>query len=149
MVDDKKKKTPEPAPIPYEKNQAVVPLCCCITVVNDHQSYAICDFLYAQDAAIACIMHARGTASSQFYEVMGLDEAKKQVIIAVMRKDKWPAYKAELTERFKVSPYAKGISYIIPINSVAGVSIYKMLANIQTIDKPIKPKKSLIGGITK
>jgi hypothetical protein len=149
MADDKKKKMPEPAPVPYEQNHSVVPLCCVITVVNDHQSYAICDLLYSHEAAIACIMHARGTAATQFYEVMGLDEAKKQVIIAVMRKDKWPAYKADLVERFKVSPYAKGISYIIPINSVAGVSIYKMLANIQTIDKPIKPKKSLIGGITK
>lgn len=145
MAKDPLKKE-QPAPAPYEDNHKLVPLVFVVTVINDHQSYAIVDLLNQQEAAIACIMHARGTAPSHFYEVVGFDGTLKQVVVAILKQDKWPAYKLALQERFAVSPYAKGIAFTIPIDAVAGVSIYKMLANMQVIDRPIKPKKSLIGG---
>jgi len=135
--------------VPYEENHKLLTLCFCVTVVPENQASAIVDLLEKFEAAAAFISHGKGTATSDFYEVMGIGEAKKQIIISVIKKEKWPLYKVALEERFSISEYAKGISFIIPIDSLVGVSVYKMLANIQQIDRPIKTKKTLIGGQNK
>jgi len=135
--------------VPYEENHKLLSLCFCVTVVPDNQASAVVELLEKNEAAVAFISHGKGTATSDFYEVLGIGEAKKQIVVTIIKKDKWPALKAALGERFSVSEYAKGISFIIPIDSLIGVSVYKMLANIQQLDKPNKPKKTLIGGQNK
>jgi hypothetical protein len=58
----------------------------------------------------------------------------------LIRADRWDVYKAQLAQRFSVSKMAKGIAYAVPVDSVAGISIYKMLTNTRLFEKPISAK---------
>ena len=128
--------------VPYEKTHKLRHLLFVFTIVGSGQGKAIVDLNVEHEAAIAINCGGKGTAPSNIYSVFGVGELKKDVIISVMRADKWPSYKQKLSERFAVSKLAKGLAFNIPIDSVAGISIYKMLTNTRLFEKPIKPGKA-------
>lgn len=127
--------------IPYEENHELIRLGLVITVVAHGQAGAIEDRLKKADCALMLRTHGSGTATSEFYEALGFNDSKKQILFSVVRKDRWPELAANLEKRFAVSPYARGISFFVSINSISGVSVYKMLANKQQIDYTIKRKQ--------
>lgn len=127
--------------IPYDKTHHLKKLLLVMTIVGQGQGKFVLDLNNENEAAIAFSCSGKGTAPSALYSVFGVGELKKDVVLSVMREEKWPAYRAGIEARFAVSKLAKGLSLAIPIDSVAGVSIYKMLTNTRTIEKPIEVKK--------
>ena len=126
---------------PYEKTHRLRHLLLVFTIVGNGQGKAIVDLNIEHEAAIAINTGGNGTAPSNIYSVFGVGELKKDVIISILRADRWPSYKQRLEERFAVSKLAKGLSFSIPLDAVAGISIYKMLTNTRLFEKPIKPGK--------
>ena len=121
--------------IPYEENHKLHRLLFVTVVVRDGQRDAISEILFNNEAFICTCFHGRGTATSAMIEVMGIGELKKDVIISIVKEDRWPILKSELEARFGISALSKGIAYCCPIESVLGVSIYKMLSNTQFQEK--------------
>ncbi|MBO4540396.1 MAG: P-II family nitrogen regulator [Bacilli bacterium] len=126
--------------IPYEENHELIQLGLVITVVAHGQAGAIEDRLKKCDCALMLRAHGSGTATSEFYEALGINDSKKQIIFSVLRKDRWSELSSSLEKRFSVSSFSRGISFFVPMNSISGVSVYKMLANKQQIDYTVKRK---------
>lgn len=127
------------APLPYEQTHRLRQLLLVATIVEEGQAQSIIALNNENEVAICFTCYARGTAPS---EVLSLIGGKKDVVFSVMRADKWPIYKAQLKERFSVSKLSKGIAFCVPIDSVAGVSIYKMLSNTRLFEKPTRKGKA-------
>jgi hypothetical protein len=122
--------------VPYEKTHRLRQLLFVTTIVDAEQGDAIIQINYDNEAAICLQMRGKGTAPKDVALLNGT--SKKDVIFSILRADKWGSYKAQLENRFAVSKAAKGIAYATPLDSVAGVSIYKMLSNTRQFEKPMK-----------
>ncbi|HAS56075.1 MAG TPA: hypothetical protein DEF61_04190 [Firmicutes bacterium] len=121
--------------VPYEKTHKLQRLLFVTVVVRDGQRDAINAILFDNEAFFCASFHGRGTAPSTIIEVMGIGELKKDVIMSVVKEERWPLLKKDLEKRFGVSSLSKGIAYVCPVDSVMGVSIYKMLSNTQFSEK--------------
>lgn len=130
-----------PGIAPYDKIHKLKPLRLLVVVVNAGQSESITSILEMNESALMMILRGRGTASREVYQTIAGGELRKNVILAVIREDRWPSIKGALRARFSVSALSRGIAYTVPIDSVAGVSIYKMLGNQRFIMAPVKPTK--------
>ena len=123
--------------VPYEANHRLRTLFLVTTVVSQGQADFILQISKANEAAICLVCRGTGTAPEEIVTVA----QKKDVVFSLIREDRWPKYKEALEERFAVSKIAKGIAYAIPLDSVAGVSIYKMLTNTRLFEKPTSATK--------
>jgi len=127
---------------PYEANHRLRNLFFVTTVVSQGQADFILQISKTNEAAICLV--CRGTGTYLRDETMAIPE-KKDVVFSIIREDRWASYKATLEERFAVSKMAKGIAYAIPLDSVAGVSIYKMLTNTRLFEQPTSANKEKKG----
>lgn len=121
----------------YEKEHKLEKIGLVVTVINDGQASAIVNMLNGVNSAVSFITHGEGTAKNDFYDVFGVGEQKKQVIFSTLKKNDWETYAKLLNERFSVSQAAKGISFMLNIDAVSGVSTYKFLT-----DRRIEPKET-------
>lgn len=131
-----------PAPknyVPYEASHRLRKLLLVTVVVSDGQADSILEIVKRNEAALCWACRGQGTAPKDL--LLSNNVTKKDVVFAVVREDCWPELKHTLEERFSLSKIAKGIAYAIPLSSVAGVSIYKMLSNTRLFEKPINPKE--------
>ena len=126
---------------PYDKSHRLHRLYLAVTVVTDGQAQAIINLVKRADSALSCVMYGTGTAPSAVYRMFAMSDPKKNVVFSVIRQDQWPAFKKSLEERFGVSPAAKGIAFAMPIDSVFGVSVYKMLADLRSFETPLNDKR--------
>ena len=126
--------------VPYESTHRLRPLYFVTTVVNENQSEYIVNLNREEEAAVCFVCHGKGTAPKEALQLLR-QATKKEVVFSVLRADRWPSYKEKLDQRFSVSKMAKGIAYAVPMDSIAGVSIYKMLSNTRLFEKPVPVKK--------
>lgn len=112
-----------------EAKKAYHPLCIAITVVNQGQGGAITKIMETSGAATSFVFHGEGTAINHFYEIFTLENANKQLILTPMRESLWLTVKTKLETRFNVSKVAKGISFIVKVNSIIGTNAYKFVAD--------------------
>ena len=125
---------------PYEKTHDLKRLLFVVTIVGQGQSKAIIDLNLENEVALCLSVAGLGTAPRPLYAVFGVGELKKDVVFSVMREEKWRVYREQISARFSVSSLAKGLCFCIPIDSIAGVSIYKMLSNTRQFERPIETK---------
>ena len=100
-----------------------------ITVVNREKVELFTDLLQAFEINMQMVFSARGTASSEILNLMGLEESGKSVIFSIIREDLAPDAMKGLEEKFATLRGGKGIAYTVPLSSVAGVAIYQFLSN--------------------
>ncbi len=112
-----------------EKTKVTERLYLLITIVNSGQASAIAKILMDQGDSAAYVCHGNGTASSDLYNVFGLSNQEKQILFAPIRYSSYPGIKEELEQRYQASKYAKGVSMLLPIESLIGKAAYKFLAN--------------------
>lgn len=126
--------------VSYESTHRLRHLLLVTTIVPSGQSQAIIELNNKNEAAMCVVSIGKGTLPPELHTVL-MPTEKREVIFSILREDCWPAYKKQLEERFAVSKLSKGIAYTIPVDSVAGVSIYKMLSNTRMFEKPINIEK--------
>ena len=132
---------PEEGYAPYDKIHKLKALRLLVVVVGAGQADSITSILEMNESAVMWICRGMGTAPGEISQAFAGGELKKNVVFAIIREDRWPSIKGALRARFSVSNLSRGIAYTVPIDSVAGVSIYKMLGNQRFITRPEKPKK--------
>jgi len=120
--------------VPYDQSHRLRKLYLVFTIVNNGQANSIIELLNKCECALTVVMHGKGTAPTETYSLFAGDP-KKNVLVSVLREDRWPSYQAALEARFGISAMAKGIAFAIPMDTVFGVSIYKMLSNNRSIEK--------------
>jgi len=124
VVSGKKEETK-----PFEEAHKLEGLYWFVAVVNDGQGDAIVNILNHHEVSACFLCHGSGTATSDFYHVLGFDVSKKQLVSGLTKKREWPGIKKDVTERFAVSAYSKGIAFVISVDSICGVSAYKFVTN--------------------
>ena len=121
----------------YEKEHQLEKLGVVIIVVNDGQASAIVNLLNKANSAVSFITHGEGTAKNDLYDVLGVGEQKKQIIISTLKRKDWVSLASLIEERFSYSRAAKGIAFMIDIDAIASVSTYKFLT-----DRREEPKEN-------
>ncbi len=122
--DEKPQKT-----TPYEKEHKLEKLGLMITVVNEGQANAIINLTHGVNSATSFTTHGEGTAENNVYDVLGIGDKRKQIVFSTIKKKDWPTMAKLLNERFSVSKAAKGISFLLGIDAVGTVSVYKFLTD--------------------
>lgn len=124
----------------YEQTHRLRSLLLVTTIVSEGQSEAIVAINNRHEAALVFVCFGKGTAPVEAFLAHHIS-SKREVVFSVLRAEKWPEYKEALRQRFSISKLSKGVAYAVPIDAVAGVSIYKMLSNTRLFEKPIIPGK--------
>ncbi len=125
-------KTPPPDQkerLSYEKAHVLDQLCFLMAVVPNGQASAIVALEQKCEVAAAFVCHGMGTATSDIYEVFGLGENHKQIVFSLLKEGNWPKLKTLLAQRFAVSEASHGVAFLAKIDSLCGISVYKMMSN--------------------
>ena len=123
---------------PYEKTHRLKSLLLVVTIVGQGQGEAIISIANKYECNLSFLTRGKGTAPNNFYALLGSGSLKKEVVFSVIKEATYEGFAKELEARFAISEMAKGISFCIPIDSVAGVSVYKMLSNTRYFEKAKK-----------
>ena len=87
------------------------------------------DLLQTFDVNMQMSFSARGTASSDILQLMGLEESEKSVIFSIIREDKAAEALRALEQRFATIKRGKGIAYTVPLSGMIGASLYQFFCN--------------------
>lgn len=123
------KKKDEKNHLPYESTHALDPLYFLVAIIPNGQASAIVDLVIKAEAAACFVCHGKGTATRDIYEVLGMGESHKQIVLSLIKETNWTKLRAAFVTRFAISDWSKGVAYVIKIDSLCGVSAYKMLTN--------------------
>lgn len=100
-----------------------------VTVVNRSKALFYVDTLEEYEVNMQMVLYGKGTADSEMLNLLGLAESDKAVILSVIREDNTKEILATLHEKFEKVKNGKGIAFLIPMQSIIGVSIYQFLSN--------------------
>lgn len=100
-----------------------------ITVVNREKVEFYTDLLQTFDVNMQMSFSARGTASSDILQLVGLEESEKSVIFSIIREDKAAEALRALEQRFATIKRGKGIAYTVPLSGMIGASLYQFFCN--------------------
>lgn len=106
-----------------------------VTVVDRSKALYYTDLLEQFEVNMQTVIYGKGTAGSEMISLLGLAEPDKAIIISFVREDKINDVKDILNEKFKKIKNGKGISFVISMKSIIGVSIYQFLSNNTTFIK--------------
>ncbi len=118
-----------PALKPYDQRVQTHALSLVVTIVNRNQDDFFTDNYEACGAALSVVLYAYSKPPASILEYLGVGETKKDIILTVGRSAFVPAMLAKASERFRLSPQAKGIAFALPVTGVAGIAVYKFLAD--------------------
>jgi len=93
---------------------------CMIAIVDRGKSNAIVKFLREKNIMCNFVMQAHGTASTQWQNLLGIGDTKKDVIVSVMDKTKTKEILEGLGDEFGMRKAGHGIAFFIGVNSIGG-----------------------------
>jgi len=111
-----------------------------VLIVNQGVGDVYIEQLYSLESNLQLKILGNGTVSKEIQNLLGLNEVKKDIIFAVMREEKLDEAFEYIKTRFKLSKKHRGIAFSVKINSLVGVSVYKLLSNTLEL-KPNGGKK--------
>lgn len=123
-----KRKTKETSK-PFEQSHDIKKLSLVVTIVNKGQGIAIVNLLKNYECAVSFIQRGEGTASKSIYDVLGLQDNTKDIVISIIKSERGEEVKKEIEAYFMANKRNKGVSVRIPLSSIVGVNVYRFLAN--------------------
>ncbi|MBR0295024.1 MAG: hypothetical protein IJQ67_03875 [Bacilli bacterium] len=101
-----------------------------ITIVGYHQSDQVVKLFESVGSGASFIQVGQGTSKNKAYDILGIHDDKKGVILSIVRDDKKEEAIYLLNEYLTGDGSTnKGISFSIPLNSVIGARLYYFLTN--------------------
>lgn len=101
----------------------------CITIVNSGQGEAIRKLMEKFSCATSLILKGEGTASKDLYDVLGLKDNYKDVIISFISEDVSDDVIYELNLYFNSNKKNKGVASILEMDSIVSYIGYRFLSN--------------------
>ena len=126
----------------FESKHSLSKLKLFIIIVNYGQADAIIKKLESAESGASFTIAGQGTGSKDIYEVIGLTDTKKQVILTITKEENTAKIKNLLENRFKVSRAAKGVAFSIKMTSIVGVVMYRYLANMRFLKEKDEENKN-------
>lgn len=125
----KKEKSNKNNNLPYEKQEKLTSLILYVIIVNRGQGHYYLDELNKLGVSFSSLIYGYSNPPEEIIALFGNLETKKDLIFTIFRKELLPHVRDLIQKRFIISKQAKGVAFGIPIDSVAGVIIYKFLAD--------------------
>lgn len=111
-----------------------------LTVICNHGfSDVYIEFLQSLEVNLQLTILGNGTVTDEIKNILGFNEIKKDVVFAIIKNERLDEAFNYIETRFKLSPKHRGIAFSIKLNSLVGVSVYKILSNTVEL-KPIGGK---------
>ena len=98
------------------------------TVVDREKAEFYLDVLSQFDVNFQMSVPGKGTATSEFVDLLGLN-MNKAVLFSVVREDQVDAVMHCLEDRFRTIKNGQGISFAVPLASIIGVNLYRFMSN--------------------
>lgn len=122
-------RTPAKQSQAYDQTHKLEEIGLFIGVVNKGLNTTLSDILTNENVAFEFTSHGKGTANKELYEIMGMSDNEKQIIFSLIPYKVWNSVKSRLKEMFTISNFTKGLGIIVKIDSICGVSLYRMVTN--------------------
>lgn len=124
-----KKKEKEMKELPSLNNIVQKKLSLFITIVNRGQASPILHLFERGGSSAQFVQSGEGTAQKEIYDILGLEDNQKDVVLSFVSEEKIHDLIIELEAYFAGSKHNKGISLTIPLASIIGVRVYQFLAD--------------------
>ena len=99
-----------------------------ITVVDRNKAEFYLDIFSQFEVNFQMVTGGKGTATSEFVEMFGLN-IHKAVILSIVREDMVNPIMECLEDKFETIRNGKGIAIAVPLSGVIGVNMYQFLSN--------------------
>lgn len=100
-----------------------------VILVRKGHGVAINNLLFDHGVAMSLLLYAEGARQKYVADILGGEEQRLEVIIAVMNEKKLKEIKSALQMRFDISKDSVGAMLVFDVKSMAGVLAYKYLAD--------------------
>lgn len=90
---------------------------------------------YEQNAlsTVLCTL-ARGTATSEILDCLGLELTEKMVTMTVISDETWKNVKRDMEDSLQIDVPGTGIAFLVPVSSVGGKKVFQFLLDGQTYE---------------
>lgn len=116
---------------PFDQREKLYSLVAIITIVNRHQAQFFLKSYEHLGASLSLVLYAHSMPPEEIIQMLGQDVTKKDIIITIARKEYVKDMLEVAKERFKISKASKGVAFVVPVDSVSGVSVYKFLSDFE------------------
>ena len=99
------------------------------TIVNREKTELYTALIQGFNVNMQLSTAARGTASREIMQMLGLSDKNKSLIVSVIREDTEDMLLRFLDEKFHTIKNGKGIAFTVSMSSVIGVAVYRFLGN--------------------
>ena len=111
-----------------KNNSSIIKAKMIITIVDRNKTEFYADVLSQFDSNLQLIIYGNGTANNKILDNLGLNN-EKGIILSVVRNDIIKKVLNTLDEKFRTIRNGKGVSVVVPISSVMGLSLYQFMIN--------------------
>ena len=115
----------------YDKDYEIAKLKIMVIIIDRGQGDFFVREFEKKKVAASFKVFGTGTATKEIYEILGIGETKKDIVLSLVKESDIEELKKIVSTRFYANKKYKGISFCVDIDSVAGVLVYKYLANIR------------------
>lgn len=116
--------------IPYDQDNDIKSLVAYFTIINYGNANAIVDIFKRAGSTFQTVQIGQGTATKTVRDILGIDDDRKEIIIAIIREENVAKAKVELEAYFAASRRNNGIGFSISLTGLMGVRVYQFLANL-------------------
>ena len=97
------------------------------TIVPRGKGEDVLDIFRENNLINSIICHGRGTAPSKVLEMLGLGATEKDVVISFIKNEQNEYMLKEISRKMEFAKPGRGISFTVPLQSVAGIMAFKLL----------------------
>ena len=97
------------------------------TIVSRGKGETVLDVLRENKILQNTICQGRGTAPSSILEMLGLGATEKDIVLSFVKKEKSGDIIKKISEKLVFSKPGNGISFTVPLQSVAGIATFKFI----------------------
>lgn len=114
-----------------------------ITIINRNKSEELITYLIENNVQLVLGKYAKGTASSEMIDYLGINDKERCVIFSTMNYKLAKELLPKIEEKMELKKRGQGLAVLVPISSVAGAKTMEMLAgNIEEGDENILMEKT-------
>ncbi|MCR5112551.1 MAG: hypothetical protein K6A63_01290 [Acholeplasmatales bacterium] len=103
------------------------------TIVNRNKADFYMNRLETFDVNFQTLCYAKGSATTEMLQSLGITDDSKAVILSVVQEEKIKDILTAYEDNYFKTRGGKGIAFTVPMDSVIGVMVYRFLANISEV----------------
>ena len=100
------------------------------TIIPHGKKEVFMDLIESFDANAQMCFYAKGTASNDLFNLLGLDNNQRDVIVSVLREDRVGDCILAIEDKLGSLKHGNGIAFAVALESLIGNTNYLMLANL-------------------